>query len=64
MMSYLTREKYPFGCQPIYAEAFCYLIRENDWQMPTTKKKALQFYDNLLTKCMLEMEEQTEQQLA
>ena len=51
MASSLTREKQPFGCETIFADAFSMLIRENNWQMPSTNDEALERYGNLVTTC-------------
>ena len=51
MVSSLTREKQPFGCETVFAEAFRLLLRENNWQMPSTNDEALELYSNLVTTC-------------
>ena len=51
MASSLTREKQPFGCETVFADAFFMLIRENNWQMPSTNDEPLELYGNLVTTC-------------
>ena len=51
MVSSLTREKQPFGCETVFAEAFRLLLRENNWHMPSTNDEALELYSNLVTTC-------------
>ena len=41
MLHLLTREKNPFGCDEIFADAFRLLMTENGWRMPSTHDEAL-----------------------
>ncbi len=58
IVSPLKREKQPFGCELVFAEAFRLLMRENNWQMPCTNDEAMELYGNLVTTCTDEVTEQ------
>lgn len=51
MIHPLKREKKPFGCERVFADAFRLLMEGNGWQTPTTNDEALVLYGNLVTAC-------------
>lgn len=52
MLHPLKREKNPFGCDRIFADAFRLLMTENNWQIPSTHDEALVLYCNLVAACL------------
>ena len=52
MLHPLTREKNPFGCDEIFADAFRLLMTENGWRMPSTHDEAFVLYCDLVATCL------------